>query len=77
MSDRNFLAEDQVEHQEQDAGAQRIYRRALDETQAAQIFHLLEFQLENFFRDPIEAPDFLMGKSQALHQFNVAQGLCS
>src|SRR5579859_864991 len=72
LPDRDLLTEDQVKHQKQNAGAQRINRGSLNEAQAAQIFHFLEFQFENLFRDPVEPPYFLVGKPQALHQFNVA-----
>src|ERR1700690_3842805 len=75
LSDRNLLAEDQVKHQEQYAGAKRVDGGPLDETEAPQILHLLEFKLENFLRDSIESHHFLMSKPEALHQFNVAQRL--
>src|SRR5208282_5743561 len=75
LPDGDLLPKNQVEHQEQNAGAQGVDRRPLDETQAAQILHFLEFELQNLSRDPVEPPHFLMRQSQALHQFDITQRL--
>ena len=75
MPDGDLLAKNQIQQQEQNTGAQRIDRRTLDETQAAQVFHFLEFELQNLFRDAVEPHYFLMREAQALHQFNIAQRL--
>src|SRR5271170_334366 len=67
LPDRNLLPEDQIEHQEQNAGAERVDRRPLYKTEAAQVLHLLQFESENLFRDPVQPPDLLRRQSQALH----------
>src|SRR5260370_23694555 len=71
----DLLPKNQIEHQKQNAGAQRVDGRPLDETQAAQVFHFLEFKLQNLSRDSVEPPHFLMRQAEALYQFNIAQRL--
>src|SRR5882672_12753383 len=44
LADGDLLAEDQVQHHEQNAGAQRVDRGPLNETQAAQVLHFLKFE---------------------------------
>src|ERR1035438_1951667 len=63
LADGDLLAEDQVEHQEQNTAAQRVDGCALDETQTAQILYLLEFELKDFSRYPVETDHFLDRKS--------------
>src|ERR1039458_2248148 len=75
LSDGDLLAKNQIEHQKQNAGAQRVDGRSLDETQAAQVFHFLKLELQNLSRDPVQPPHFLMRQPEALHQFNIAQRL--
>src|SRR6266566_6687198 len=43
LPDGNLLPKDQVKHQKQNAGAQRVDCCPLDETQATQVFHFLKF----------------------------------
>ena len=74
LPDRDALREDQVEHQEQDRGPQQVDAGALHEAQAAQVAHLLQFQLEDLGGGGVEAGDLLLRQAQALHQFDVAQG---
>src|ERR1700689_2647790 len=73
LPDRNFLPENQIEHQKHDARAQRVHRCPLNETQTAQIFHFLKFQLENLVGDSVEPDHLLLGQTKTLHQFDVAQ----
>src|SRR5260370_41268095 len=47
LPDGDALREDQVEHEEQDRGTQQADAAALYETQAAQVPHLLQLQLED------------------------------
>ena len=47
LADGDRARVDQVEHQEHDAGAQQVHRRALDEAQAAQVADLLQLQLQD------------------------------
>src|ERR1017187_4632570 len=67
------LREDQVEHEEQDRGAQQVNAGALYEAQAAQVAHLLQFQLENLGGGGVETLDLLPRQAQALHQLDIAQ----
>src|SRR6185436_2152514 len=41
LANRDRAREDQIEHQEQDARAEEVHGGALNETEAAQVFHLL------------------------------------
>ena len=75
LPDCDLLPKNQIQHQKQNAGAECIDGRPLDETQAAQVLHFFEFELQNLFRDAIEPYHFLMREAEALHQFNIAQRL--
>src|ERR1019366_9506965 len=56
LSDGDLLAKNQIEHQKQNAGAQRVDGRSLYETQTAQVFHFLKLELQNLSRDPVQPP---------------------
>src|SRR5262245_49100069 len=75
LSHADLAGEDQVEHEEQDAGPQRIDARALDEAQAAQVAHLLQLQPQDLRGGGVEALHLLARQAQALHQLDVAQRL--
>src|SRR5688572_25836910 len=62
---------DQVEHQEEDAGAQEVDRGALDEAEAAQVFHLLQLELENFPGRAVQPLDLLLTQAEALDELDV------
>src|ERR1035441_6733638 len=70
LPNRDLLPEDQIEHQEKDAGAQRVHRRSLNEAQAAQVLHLLQFKPENLFRGPVQAKHFLLSQPEAIGDTN-------
>src|ERR1035437_10209059 len=74
LSHRDALRENQVEHEEQDGGAQQVDAGALYEAQAAQVAQLLQFQFEDLGGGGIEARDLLLRQAQALHQLDIAQG---
>ena len=76
MADRDFLTENQVEHQEENAGAQSVHGRALNEAQAAQILHFFQFELEDFLGDTVETPHLLVSEPETLYQLDIAQRLC-
>src|SRR3984957_4341476 len=62
-----LLPENQIQHQEQDAGTQGINSGSLNKTQTAQIFHFLKFERQNLCCDAIKAFHFLMRESQTLY----------
>ena len=70
-----LLRKYQVQHQEQDAGAQRIDGGSLDEAEAPKIPDLLEFQLEDLARRAVQALDLLLRQTEALDEFNITQRL--
>ena len=73
LADRDALREDQIEHQEQDRGAQKVDKRSLDEAQTAEILHLFEFELQDFSGGRVEVIDLLLCEPEAFYQFDVAQ----
>src|SRR5205823_875573 len=75
LSHRDRPGEDEVHHQEHDSGAQRVHRRSLDETQTAQVLHLLQFELQNLVGRAVQPVNLLLGQTKALDQFDVPQGL--
>ena len=75
LADGDLAREDQVEHQEHDAGAQEVHRRALDEAQAAQVADLLQLELQDLARGGVQPVDLLLCEAQALHELDVAQRL--
>ena len=58
------LREDQVEHQEHDAGAQEVDRRALDEAEAAQVAHLLQLELQDLVGGRVQPGDLLLRRAR-------------
>src|SRR5882762_4120589 len=70
---RNLLAENQVEQKEKQRSPQGVDRRALNETQAAQIANLSQLQLKNLPGRIVQPRDFLLRQSQTLHELDVAQ----
>ena len=50
---------DQIEHQEHDARAQQVHRRALDEAEAPDVAHLLQLELEDACGGAVEPRDLL------------------
>ena len=73
LPDGDPLREDQVQHQEQDRGPQQVDECALDEAQAAQVAHLLQFQLQDLGGGGVQPLDLLLRQAEALHQFDIAQ----
>ena len=53
----------------------RLTRRPLDEAEAAQVLHLLEFEREDLAGRRIQPADFLLAESKALHELDVPQRL--
>ena len=68
----NYSWKDQVQHQTENRRPQRIHARALNKAEAAKVFHLLEFQLQDFSGRVVQALDFLMSQAEALHEFNIS-----
>src|SRR5215472_13765146 len=77
LAHRDLSRENQVEHQSQNRGAQRIHRCSLNEAQAAQILHLLQLKTEDLSCRTIQALDFLLRQAEAFHEFNISQRLRS
>jgi hypothetical protein len=73
LTHRDLLREDQVQHQEEDARAQRVDRRALDEAQAAQVAYLLQLQAQDLLRRAVQAAHLLLGQPHALDQLDVPE----
>ena len=63
----------QIQHQEHDAGAQKVDRRPLDEAEASQVPHLLQLQPQNFLRGAVQARDLLLAEAEAFHELDIAQ----
>src|SRR5688500_15003481 len=57
LSHRNPLRVNQVQHEEQNAGAKKIDARPLDEAETTQIPHLLELELQDLARRGVEPLD--------------------
>src|SRR5262245_57453448 len=74
LPDRDLAGKDQIQHQEHDAGAQRVHTRPLNETEAAQVPNFLELELEYLVGRAVQASDFLLRQPQTLHQLDVAKG---
>src|SRR5882672_5471693 len=75
LPDRNALGVDEIKHQEQDRSPQEIDDAALNKAEAPKVPDFFEFQLEDLIRGGVETIDFLLGKAEALYQFNVSQRL--
>ncbi len=73
MSDSDLLRENQIEHQEEYARPEKIYRGSLNEAQAAKVAHLFQFQFQNFPCGGIQPVGFLLGKAKAFHKLNVTE----
>src|SRR6185503_3046454 len=73
LADGDLLREDEIEHQEQDAGPQGVDGRALDEAEAPQVAHLPQLESQDLRGRRIQASDLLLRQPQALHQLDVAQ----
>ncbi len=66
----------EVQHHEQDARAQKVDDRSLDEAERPQVLHFLQLELQDFPGSGVQPLDFLLPKPQALHQLDVSQRLC-
>src|SRR5258707_5892945 len=73
LSDGNAVRIDEIQHQKQDRGPQKIYDAALHKTEAAKVANLFKFQFENLIRGGVEAIDFLLRETETLYQFDVSQ----
>ena len=73
IANRQTVGEDQIHHEELNAGPQEVDEGALNETQAAQIADLFELQFQDLCRCGVEPADFLLRQPKALYQLDVAQ----
>src|SRR5438093_12489448 len=73
LADGDGARVNQVQHQEHDARAQEIHRGALNEAEAPHVANLLQLQLQDLAGRAVEAVDFLLGETEALHELDVAE----
>src|SRR2546422_11655543 len=75
FANRDLARKNQVKHQAEDRSAQRIYRRALNEAEAAEVLHFLQLEVEDFSGRAVEPFNFLLREPEALHQLDISQRL--
>ena len=73
----DLTRKNQIQHETQNRHAHRINRCSLDKAEAAQILHFIQLEIEDLAGRAVQTFDFLLGKPETLHQFDVSQGLCS
>src|SRR4029434_10576408 len=64
LTHRDIAGVNQVKHQEEDARPEKIHRSALNEAQAPEILHLLQFQLQDFPGSVVQPFDFLLSQPE-------------
>src|SRR5262245_48544426 len=74
LTDGDLLIEDQVQHQQQDRRADEVDGGPLHEAETADVADFLELELQDLAGRRVESVDLLLGKTEALHQLDVAQG---
>src|SRR5262245_53592507 len=62
-SDRTSI--DQVQHQEHDAGPEKVHGSSLDEAEAPDVSHFLELEVQDLVRRAVQTPDLLRPQAQA------------
>ncbi len=73
LSDGDLLVEDEIQHQEQNGRPHQVDTRPLHETEATDVAHLLELELQDLLGGRVETRDLLFCQAETLHQLDVSQ----